>query len=257
MYDETIAKLTTAAQKKNDLLNSSIFKYLISSAFAGSFIGFGILLIFNIASFASGSPMVKILMGVSFSVALSLVIFTGTDLFTGNNLIMTVGKLNKGVKTSDLMRVWIFSYFGNFIGALLLSLIFVGAGFAKGPIAETFQNMSLAKAGAGFMPLLFRGILCNMLVCLAVLISFRTNDDTAKLIIIFLCLYTFITCGFEHSIANMTVYGVSLLSPDIRGVGMAEMFANLIPVTIGNIIGGAFILGCGYFSLGSKSFKNR
>lgn len=96
MYDEVIEKLTEAAQKKTNLLNSSILKYLISSAFAGAFIGIGILLISTIGGHMAGEPSVKVVMGLSFSVALSFVIFSGTDLFTGNNLVMTVGVLNNG-----------------------------------------------------------------------------------------------------------------------------------------------------------------
>lgn len=252
MYDETIGKLTVAAQKKIGVLNSSVVKYLISSAFAGAFIGFGILLIFTIGGVAAESPLVKVVMGMAFAIALSLVIFTGTDLFTGNNLVMTVGSLNKGVSYGDLLKVWIFSYIGNFIGALILSFIFVESGLVKGAVAEFFQNAALAKASAGFIPLVMRGILCNLLVCLAVLISFRTENDAAKLIMIFLCLFTFITAGFEHSVANMTVYGVSLMSPEVSGITFTHMVSNLIPATLGNIIGGACLLGGGIFALGSK-----
>lgn len=105
MYDETLEKIGLASKKKMSVLNSSILKYLISSAFAGMFIGIGILLIFTIGSLTANLPSQKILMGVSFAIALSLVIIMGVDLFTGNNMVMTVGILRKDVKVSDAIKL--------------------------------------------------------------------------------------------------------------------------------------------------------
>ncbi|WAW15392.1 formate/nitrite transporter family protein [Peptostreptococcus equinus] len=254
MYDITIEKMTNAAKKKAEVLKSSILKYLISSAFAGAFIGIGILLIFTIGSQLGKSPATKTVMGLAFGIALNLVIFTGTDLFTGNNMVMTVGTMNKGTKLSDLIKVWCTSYIGNLIGAIILSFIFVGAGFmAKGPLAEFFSNAAQAKASGTFIQLFYKGILCNMLVCLAVLITFRTENDVAKLFMTVFCLFAFITSGFEHSIANMTVYAVPLLSGTMSKVTMAMAIHNLVPVTLGNVVGGAIIMGLGSYSLKSKN----
>ena len=255
MFDESIQAIAGAAKKKADFLSSSILKYTVSSMFAGFFIGIGIILIFTIGGILTpaASPYTKILMGVSFAVALSLVIFTGTDLFTGNNMVMTVGCINKTVSGMDLLKVWIVSYIGNLLGAILISFLFVQTGLIdKGPVTEFFKVVAMGKASAPFASLFFRGVMCNILVCLAVLIGFRTKDDTAKLIIIFMCLFAFITSGFEHSIANMTVYGVALMSNAVEGITMSHALANLIPVTLGNIVGGAVLVGGGYSFLKSK-----
>lgn len=255
MYNDTITAIAGAARKKADLLNSSVFKYLISSAFAGIFIGLGVLLIFTIGGSldASGSPMIKFMMGISFAIALSLVILTGTDLFTGNNLVMTMGAMEKSVSWLELIKVWVVSYIGNLLGAIFLGAIYVYTGLVtKGPVMDFFHKISIAKASAPFSELFFRGILCNMLVCLAVLICFRTANDAAKLMIIFLCLFAFISSGFEHSIANMTVYAVALISPVITDVGFDAAVANLVPVTLGNIIGGSIVIGLGFYCLKGK-----
>ena len=98
---------------------------------------------------------------------------------------------------------------------------------------EFFATTSIAKASAPAIHLFFRGILCNILVCVAVLCSFRTSDDSAKLIIIFLCLFTFITSGFEHSIANMTIFGIVLFSKAIAGATLGGAIYNLVIVTLG------------------------
>ncbi len=130
--------------------------------------------------------MVKIMMGVSFVVALSLVIMTGTELFTGNNMVMTEGSLNKGISSKDMCKVWIYSYIGNLLGSILVAVLFVGSGLvSQGPVMEFFATTSIVKSSDPFMQRIFRGILCNILVCVAVLCSFRTSDDSAKLIMIF------------------------------------------------------------------------
>ncbi|MGL5314546.1 MAG: formate/nitrite transporter family protein, partial [Peptostreptococcaceae bacterium] len=100
--------------------------------------------------------------------------------------------------------------------------------------------------------LFFRGILCNILVCVSVLCTYRTNNDVAKLILIFYCLFAFITSGYEHSIANMTTFGVALLSPSITTVTLGGAIYNLTVVTLGNFIGGSLFLGAGSYILGKK-----
>ena len=255
MHNETLEKLTIAAKNKVNLLNSSRLKYIVSSAFAGLYVGIGILLIFTIGGLltSANSPMTKIMMGVSFAIALSLVVMTGSELFTGNNMVMTAGTLNKGTSTKDLLRVWAYSFVGNLIGSLLVAGLFVGTGLVnKGAVMEFFATTSLAKASLPFMYLFFRGVLCNILVCVAVMCSFRTNDDTAKLIIIFMCLFAFITSGFEHSVANMTIFGVALFSSAIKGATLMGAIYNLFVVTLGNIAGGALVMGAGAYILGKK-----
>lgn len=255
MHNETLEKLTIAAKNKINLLNSSKLKYMVSSAFAGLYVGIGILLIFTIGGLltSANSPMTKIMMGVSFAIALSLVVMTGSELFTGNNMVMTAGALNKGTSTKDMLKVWGYSYVGNLLGSLLVAGLFVGSGLVnKGAVMEFFATTSAAKASLPVMDLFFRGVLCNILVCVAVMCSFRTNDDTAKLIIIFMCLFAFITSGFEHSVANMTIFGVALFSSAIKGATIMGAIYNLCIVTLGNIVGGALVMGVGAYILGKK-----
>lgn len=259
MHKETLEKLTNAAKNKVNLLKESKLKYLISSSFAGLYVGLGIILIFTVGGLltAANSSMTKIMMGVSFAVALSLVIMTGSELFTGNNMVMMAGTLNKGVSFKDTSKVWLLSFVGNLIGSIIVAAIFVGTGLIdKGPVMEFFTTTAQAKASAPFMALFFRGILCNILVCVAVLCSFRTNDDSAKLIIVFMCLFAFITSGFEHSVANMTIYAVALLSPAIQGITMSAAVYNLVAVTLGNMAGGAIFMGIGAYILGSEKEKS-
>ena len=260
MHNETVLKLTNAAKNKINLLNKSKLKYLVSAAFAGLYVGLGIILIFTVGGLLSAvdSPATKIMMGVSFAVALCLVIMTGTELFTGNNMVMIVGRLNKGVSTGSMSKVWIFSFVGNLLGSILVAAFFVGTGLVnEGAVMEFFATTSIAKVSALFMSLFFRGVLCNILVCVAVLCSFRTNDDTAKILMIFLCLFTFITSGFEHSVANMTVFSVALISPSIQGATLAGAIYNLVAVTLGNMVGGVLVMGLGVYIMGSEDKEEK
>ena len=254
---ETITAFSNTAVLKVNQLKFSKSRYLAMTMLAGFFVGLGIILIFTIGGLLEPENFAgtRIVMGISFGIALSLVIMAGADLFTGNNMIMTIGTLMRKTTWNETMRVWIYSYFGNFIGAIIVAALFFYSGLATGDTAEFINAAASAKMNAPFMELLVRGILCNILVCLAVWCSVKLKEETAKLIMIFWCLFAFITSGFEHSIANMTLLSISLMVPHPETVSLAGMVSNLIPVTIGNIIGGT-IFGATYlFGITDKQQK--
>ena len=251
MEHETIAAMATAARAKAALLRNSLSQYLILSALAGAYVGLGIVLIFAIGAplQASGSGATRAVMGASFGVALTLVIFAGSELFTGNNLVMTVGTLSGTVGPGALARVWTASFAGNLAGALLLALATASSGvLSRTPSREFVLSVVAAKMSAPAMELFFRGLLCNVLVCLAVWMGLRTKDETARLVLIFWCLFAFIGAGFEHSVANMTLLGVGLFLPhDPSLVSWAGFARNLTIVTAGNVVGGALLVGLPYW----------
>ncbi len=251
MYEELVDKISGIGQTKVTMLKESKAKYLILSMLAGIYVGFGILLIFSVGGMLGDAPYKKILMGVSFGIALSLVLMVGSELFTGNNMIMAVASLDKKVKWMDTIMIWIYSFVGNLVGSILLAYMFVVSGSATGPIGDFFIKISAAKMSGDVVELFFKGILCNMLVCLAVLSFIKLKDETAKLIMIFWCLFAFITSGFEHSVANMTVMSVALLIPN-SGLTIGGFLHNIIPVTLGNIVGGSVFIGVGYWFVGRK-----
>lgn len=224
---------------------------------AGIYVGLGIILIFSIgAPFKeANSPFLKILMGVSFSLALTLVVFAGSELFTGNNMTMIIGNLEKKVRWKDTLILWGVCYAGNLVGSVLLALIMLGTGFLHtNPLNSFIVSTSLNKMTLPFSQLFFRGILCNVLVCLAIWTSTRAKHEVSRLILIFWCLFGFIGSGFEHSVANMTLLSMGIFAPNkeplISWIGFSN---NLIPVTLGNIVGGAFFVGFVYWYISSKS----
>lgn len=246
MFLDEVKAVAAAAKAKSALLKKNPAGYYISAMLAGVYVGFGVLLAFTIGGLLDGAPYTRILMGVSFGVALSLVVFAGSELFTGNNLVMTMGTLQKTVTLSDSIKLWIVCYLGNWAGAILLALAFYFGGAATGAVGEFIANSSATKMSLPFTQLLFRGILCNMLVCLAVWCSTKCKSESAKLIMIFWCLFAFITSGYEHSIANMTLLTVSLLSPGAAAVSIGGYFYNILVVTLGNMIGGILFVALPY-----------
>jgi nitrite transporter NirC len=247
----TVTTLSEAARTKAALAAREPLRYLVLSALAGAYVGLGIVLIFAIGApmAAAGSPGTKALMGASFGVALTLVVFAGSELFTGNNLVMTLGRLGQRVSWGETLRVWGLSYVGNLAGSLLLAAMTVASGIvAKAPMKDFVLQVSAAKMGAPLGELFFRGVLCNVLVCLAVWTAARAKEDVAKLVLIFWCLFAFIGAGFEHSVANMTLLGLGLLVPhDPALVSWAGFVRNLVPVTLGNVVGGALFVGAAYW----------
>ena len=213
MYDETIAAVARAARQKSEYLQRSPSGYLLLSALAGVYVGFGIILIFAVGAplWEAGSPFTKVVMGASFGIALSLVIFAGSELFTGNNLVMAIGVLRRSASPAMLGAVWVMSFAGNLIGALAFAWLVAKSGvLSSGPQLAFVQKTVETKMDLPFGELFVRGILCNWLVCLAVWTSIRAQSETARLIMIFWCLFAFIGAGFEHSVANMSLLGVGL-----------------------------------------------
>jgi len=248
---ETVGAIAQAARAKVALLRHGPRQYFVLSALAGAYVGLGIVLIFAIGAplQAAGSAATKAVMGASFGIALTLVIFAGSELFTGNNLVMTVGGLSGTVSPGAIGRIWGASFAGNLAGSVLLALAVAMSGvLSKGAARDFVLGVAAAKMGAPALELFFRGMLCNALVCLAVWMGIRTKDEVARLVLIFWCLFGFIGAGFEHSVANMTLLALGLFLPhDPNLVSWAGFARNLAVVTAGNIVGGAVLVALPYW----------
>ena len=256
MFNEEFNKVAGAAKAKNELLKNNKVGYLVSAMLAGLFVGMAIMLIFTIGGLLSsaGSPVTKIVMGIAFGGALSLVVMAGSELFTGNNFVMAVGSLNKTVSWMDTIKVWIAGFIGNLAGSILAGYMFYLTGLATGHVGEFIANTAATKMSLPVSELFFRGLFCNILVCLAVWCSFRCKDDVSKLIMIFWCLFIFITCGFEHSVANMTLLTIALLAPGTSAVSVSGYIYNIGIVTLGNMVGGILFVAIPYYLI-SKNKK--
>jgi len=245
MFAKTLDDFAAIAAAKAAYSRDKPLAFFVSSMMAGAYVGVGIILIFTLGQ--QIEPALRSLaMGACFGVALTLVVFAGSDLFTGHTMFMTIGLARGTVDGAAVARSWIVTWVGNLAGAVLLSLVFWlgGGGQILKDGADLIFAASAAKMGASATALIARGALCNWLVCLALWTSQRATSDAAKCILIWWCLFAFIAAGFEHSIANMTVFSLALLGNHPASVSLAGAGYNLLWVTVGNVIGGAgFVAG--------------
>lgn len=222
---------------------------LLLSIMAGAYIALGALLYTLVVADSSfGAGPTRLLGGIVFSLGLVLVVIAGAELFTGNAL-MVVSWLDRKINGKLLLRNWLLVYFGNFIGALLIAVLVVLSGVLNPEaLATKMTEIAEAKLGLTATEALFRGVLCNMLVCLAVWMSFAARTVTGKVAVILLPIAAFVGIGFEHSVANMYVLPVSMIGGYIDW-NLSGAFLNLLFVTIGNIIGGALLVAAGYWAV--------
>jgi formate/nitrite transporter len=183
--------------------------------------------------------------GLAFSLGLVLVVVAGAELFTGNNLIV-MAWASRQVTSAELLRSWGVVYLGNFAGSVAAALMVWGAGtygIGGGKVAQTAITIAQAKSTLPFLEALLRGVMCNVLVCLAVWLCYASHSVTDRVLAIVLPIAAFVALGFEHSVANMYFFPVAMLH-GAEGVTLGAMAANLVPVTLGNMIGGgAFVAG--------------
>ena len=246
MYQADLEQMAKATEKKCEFAEQSLGSYLVSSSLAGAYLGFGIGLILTLgAPLATGdSPFTKLVMGDTFGIALTLVIFAGAELFTGNNMLGVIGALSGQVSWGRVLNLWLWCYVGNLLGSLLLAWLLAQSGlFGSAQQLAFIDRVVAAKMNAPLWQLFVRGILANWLVCLAVWMAMRAKSESAKLVLIFWCLLGFIAPGFEHSIANMSSLGLGLLLPHGEAVSWWGYLRNLGIVTLGNIVGGGFFVG--------------
>lgn len=249
LFSADIENVVHYAEKKSKTLKENKAGYITAAALAGMYIGIAYIFIFTVGGYlhAANSPAYKIAMGASFGVGLSLVMVAGSELFTGTNMVMAIGALEKKTSWLDAIKIWVASWVGNFIGAAITIALFLATGLMKGNVSKFIIEGAEGKIAPSALQIFSRGILCNILVCLAVWCFYKLKDDTAKLIMIFWCLFAFITTGFEHSVANMTLLPLAAILSHGVEVTASGVIHNLIFATLGNIVGGALFVGAPYW----------
>lgn len=230
--------------------NLSLASFIILGFLAGVYIAFGGMLS-EVVTTGLNCPigLKKFLFGALFPLGLILIVLCGAELFTGSCLYLNVAVLDKKSNLKTLTKILAETWFFNFIGALFVAFFFAYLGGIL--VSEPFSTTAITVAnnkifGLTWVEALIRGIGCNWLVCLAIFIAVSSEDVISKILGIWFPIMAFVVLGFEHSVANMFFIplGMMLGSP----ISITQLFFNnLIPVTIGNIIGGAFFVGCLYW----------
>ncbi|QFY62566.1 nitrite transporter NirC (plasmid) [Rhizobium grahamii] len=248
MYQDSISDFAQSGEHKALVARTQFFAFLIGAAMAGAYIGFGDILMFTVGAHVDAA-WAHLVMGVVFSSALTIVVFAGSELFTGTAMYMPLAVLTRRARLSDVLLVWCSTWVGNLIGALALAGLFhlAGGGVLLGDGSASFFSAVAAKMSATSLELFARGILCNWLVCLAIWMAGRTDNAAAKIMLIFWPITIFVAAGYEHSVANMFTFSMALLGDHPANVTIAGAVHNLIWVTLGNLVGGSVFMALGYW----------
>lgn len=230
------------------------YKAVLSAVLAGAFIALGGAVATAASSGFSGGAA-ALIKGAVFPVGLILVVICGAELFTGNCLLISPC-VGKDIKVTSMLKSWGLVYLGNFIGGALIAILVVYSGVIPNSSLAAVTNAKVNVSGTGFLQSFLRGILCNMLVCLAVWGSMASKSAAGKILALYFPILTFVACGFEHSVANMYYLTAALLAGSECGLGNALLYC-LIPSTLGNIIGGGAIALIYHFIYRFKSFTKK
>jgi len=250
---ETMALI---ARNGRRVLTQSSGRTLVLALLAGFYIAFGAELATLVTSDAGahvGFGISRLLGGSVFSLGLMLVVICGAELFTGNSLLAKAA-LEGEISWIQLLENWGVVLLGNFLGALLLAWMMLQTELWRGgDVAQHAMAIAAAKCNLGFVEAFTRGILCNWLVCLAVVMATAARDIGGKILSCYVPIMAFVASGFEHSIANMYFIPAGLLISARLGIPHSGLtwgnffIANLVPVTLGNILGGVIFVAFAYW----------
>lgn len=248
-----------AARHKVDALRSPA-RFLVSGMLAGAYIGIGVVLMVATAGplLDGDTGLAKLVSGLVFGVALTLVVFAGGDLATSAMMILPQGALMREITPGQATVTLLATTGANLLGALGFAGLIVVSGVlhSNAPAGAMLQGMLSAKAHESPLELFVRGILCNLLVCLAIWMSARVASDTAKILLIFAAILAFISSGFEHVVANMTTYGIGLFGGYADATWLL-FGSNVLWVGLGNLIGGGLFVGVAYWIIGGSPRRDR
>ncbi|NLJ79225.1 MAG: formate/nitrite transporter family protein [Tissierellia bacterium] len=251
---EVVESIIAASKTKANL---STARLLLLGIMAGIYIGFGgfayMVVMQTLGNIDVG--VMKFLGASVFPVGLMLVVFSGSELFTGNNL-MTLAVMDKKISFRGLLRNWVLVYIGNLIGSLVLAFMICRANLVDQNVLTLVLSIGASKTSFSFKTAFIRGMLCNILVVLSVWVSSEPQEVVSRIFSIWFPIMLFIISGYEHSVANM------FFLPLAKYAGLAISWgdiwvSNLIPVTLGNIVGGGIIIPAVYYTAHILPLENR
>lgn len=242
----------------NTKVTSSAIRLLLLGILSGMFLGFAAAASTLASSFFQNAALAKTVSALIFPFGLIMIILTGSELFTGNCLLF-IPLLDKKVKLFALIRNLLIVYIGNLIGSVFLAVLINYSGYmtiGSGQVLSSVLKTASSKCSLSFITALISGFLCNILVCTAVMMSISTNDCVCIVITAYIPVFIFVICGFEHSIANMYYVPSAIIaitnptnSELLRNINLdtshlniaSFLLRNLLPVSLGNILGGLFV----------------
>src|SRR5215212_4337969 len=237
-----VVKAADAGAGKVTLLQEDPLRYMLRAVGAGMGLAIVVFTFWVLKQDLHDNAMGAVIASGFFGVGLMIIVFTNTELFTSNNMYLTISSREGRTSWPQAALLWISCYFGNLAGAILVALLLVGAGsFSQMAPDHALFDGALQKAQQTGSVIFFKGILANWIVCLAVRVALRCKEEIAKIVVLIFIVFIFVYLGFEHSIANMGTFAMAMLGGGTLTVG--EALHNLLYSTAGNVVGGALLVG--------------
>ncbi|MDN4472914.1 formate/nitrite transporter family protein [Demequina zhanjiangensis] len=252
--EETVEVHAHAAAHKSDLARTPT-RLVVSGMLAGMWIGVGDVLMWSAAGpfIEAGDPAGKLVAGAVFAAALTIVVFAGSELATSAMMILPIGAIRRTVTWARAGALLLGVFFSNMLGAFLFAWGIMQTGILNhGAAGDFYAEYLLGKIDHTPAELFFRGVMCNILVCVAIWAAARLRNEVAKAVIIFWGVLAFIASGFEHVVANMTTFALGLMGEGGLDVTLGDFVINMGAVGLGNLVGGGIVIGVAYAYVAGK-----
>jgi nitrite transporter NirC len=236
-----VEKAAAAGAGKVNLLQDDPLRYLLRSVGAGMGLTLVVFVFWVLKQNLHDISLGPVIASGFFGVGLMIIVFTNAELFTSNNMYLTVSSAEGQTSWRQAVLLWISCYFGNLAGAILVAVLLVGAGSLQLPPDHALFDGAVHKAHQAGSVIFIKGILANWIVCLAVRVALRCKEEVAKILVLILIVFIFVYLGFEHSIANMGTFSMAILGGSTLTLG--EALHNLLYSTAGNVVGGVLLVG--------------
>jgi len=236
-----VEKAAATGAGKVTLLLDDPLRYMLRSIGAGMGLALVVFVFWVLKQNLRDISLGAVIASAFFGVGLTIIVFTNTELFTSNNMYLTISSAEGRTSWRQAVRLWIACYFGNFIGAIFVALLLAGAGSLALPPDHALFDGAVHKAQQAGSVIFIKGILANWIVCLAVRVALRCKEEVAKILVLILIVFIFVYLGFEHSIANMGTFAMAMLGGSALTIG--DALHNLLYSTIGNVVGGVLLVG--------------
>jgi nitrite transporter len=237
-----VVKAADAGAGKVSLLQDDPLRYMLRAVGAGMGLSLVVFVFWVLKQNLRDISIGAVIASGFFGVGLIIIVFTNTELFTSNNMYLTVSSAEGRTSWRQAVLLWISCYFGNLAGAILVALLLFGAGsLSQLPPDHALFDGAVHKAQQAGSVIFIKGILANWIVCLAVRVALRCKEEIAKILVLILIVFIFVYLGFEHSIANMGTFSMAILGGSTLTVG--DALHNLLYSTAGNVVGGVLLVG--------------
>ncbi len=237
-----VEKAADSGLNKLRLLQNDPRRYALRSILAGMYLTITLFAYWLMVQNLHDLPLGKVITSLFFGVGLIIIVFTNAELFTSNTMYLTVSSAEGKTNWKETLFLWTVCFAGNFLGALIVAGLLYGAGMIQAlPIDHALYTGAAHKVHQTGSEIFFKGILANWVVCLAVRLALRCKEDVAKIMVMMLVISIFVYSGYEHSIANLGTFSISLLGNG--SITYSEALHNLLFSTLGNIVGGVVFLG--------------